>query len=486
MIDTKSLRSKILELALRGNLTKQLPEDGTAEELYCRIQEEKKRLIAEKKIKREKQSLSVETETKPYIIPNHWMWVRLSDICSKIVDGDHNPPAGVKEHTEYLMLSASNIMNDQLYDLTKCRYLSKEVFEEENKRTHLEVNDVLLTIVGTIGRTCVYRGGHNICFQRSVSVITPMIDSMFLKYVLDDSYYQKYMTDNATGTAQKGFYLDKVSNLVVPLPPIEEQRRIVSVINDAFALIETIEANQKLYESNKESLKAAIIDLGIAGRLTEQLPEDGNAEDLCGQIQKEKKKLITEKKIKKEKPLPDIDNGNIHELPANWRWVRLGDIVSVFGGKRIPAGRSLCEENTGHKYIRVSEMKNFSVNTDTIRYVPEDIYPSISRYIINSSDVYITVAGTIGRVGVVPDELDGANLTENADRLVFSLLNKHWLMYCLSSDFVQKQINMVTTQVAQPKLSIRRIEELIIPLPPIAEQFRIVEIIKQMYNILLG
>ena len=118
-------------------------------------------------------------------------------------------------------------------------------------------------------------------------------------------------------------------------------------------------------------------------------------------------------------------------------------------------------------------MKNRTVLTDNLMYVPEDIYPSISRYIINKEDVYITVAGTIGRVGTIPDEIDGANLTENADRVVFSNLNKDWLVICLASSFVQKQITMVTTQVAQPKLAIKRIEELIIPLPPLAEQERI-------------
>lgn len=227
-------------------------------------------------------------------------------------------------------------------------------------------------------------------------------------------------------------------------------------------------------------LKNKILELAISGKLTTQLSQDGHADDLYEQIQKEKRSIS--KKSNVSTPASDIEDETIYcELPANWKWVRLGSIVSVFGGKRIPAGRSLSLENTGHKYIRVSEMKDFSVNAESIRYVPEDIYPSISRYIINSSDVYITVAGTIGRVGIVPDELDGANLTENADRLVFTLLNKYWLMYCLSTSFIQKQIKMVTTQVAQPKLSIKRIEALVIPLPPLAEQKRIADIIDKAF-----
>ena len=111
---------------------------------------------------------------------------------------------------------------------------------------------------------------------------------------------------------------------------------------------------------------------------------------------------------------------------------------------------------------------------DSLLYVPTDIYPSISRYIINKEDVYITVAGTIGRVGRIPQEIDGANLTENADRIVFQLMNQDWLIKCLESQLIQQQIIDATTKVGQPKLAIKRIQELLLPLPPLAEQKRIV------------
>ena len=162
------------------------------------------------------------------------------------------------------------------------------------------------------------------------------------------------------------------------------------------------------------------------------------------------------------------------DIPESWKWVKLGEIVTVLGGKRIPAGRQLTTENTGYKYIRVSDMKDGTVLTDGLLYVPSDIFPSIARYIIHKEDVYITVAGTIGRVGKIPEEIDGANLTENADRLVFSMLEQNWLIKCLESNIVQSQIANVTTKVGQPKLAIKRIQKLIIPLPPLAEQKRIV------------
>lgn len=225
-----------------------------------------------------------------------------------------------------------------------------------------------------------------------------------------------------------------------------------------------------------DDLRQAVLQAAIQGKLTTQRKEDGDARELLKRIAAEKAKLIKEKKIKKEKPLPEITEEEIpFEVPENWVWVRLGEIVSVFGGKRIPAGRRLSESITPYKYIRVSDMKNGTVSTENIMYVPVDIFPKIKNYIITSDDLYITVAGTIGKTGFIPNELSGANLTENADRLkIYKELNKAWLKKALDSIIVQNQISEVTTKVGQPKLAILRIQNLIIPLPPLAEQHRIV------------
>lgn len=230
-----------------------------------------------------------------------------------------------------------------------------------------------------------------------------------------------------------------------------------------------------------QELKNSILQLAIQGKLVEQRPEEGTAEELFARIQEEKQRLIAEKKIKKEKSLPEImEDEKPFDIPESWKWVKLGEIVTVLGGKRIPAGRQLTTENTGYKYIRVSDMKDGTVLKDGLLYVPSDIYPSIARYIIHKEDIYITVAGTIGRVGKIPEEIDGANLTENADRLVFSIIDQDWLIKCLESNIIQSQIANVTTKVGQPKLAIKRIQELVIPLPPLAEQERIVAKIEEL------
>ena len=136
-----------------------------------------------------------------------------------------------------------------------------------------------------------------------------------------------------------------------------------------------------------QELKNSILQLAIQGRLVEQRPEEGTAEELYKQIQAEKQSLIKAGKIKKEKPLPEISEDEIpFDIPESWKWVKLGNVATVLGGKRIPAGRTLTTQDTGHIYIRVSDMKNASVNLEKLLFVPEDIYPSISRYIIKKTN----------------------------------------------------------------------------------------------------
>ena len=230
-----------------------------------------------------------------------------------------------------------------------------------------------------------------------------------------------------------------------------------------------------------EQLKNSILQLAIQGKLVEQRKEEGTGEELFKEIQKETKKLIKEGKLKKQKVLPEITEDEIpFDIPKTWKWVRLGQLVTVYGGKRIPAGRKLSLTKTEHVYIRVSDMKDGYVSTEKLHYVPNDIYEKISNYIITKEDVFITVAGTIGRVGKIPHELDGANLTENADRLVFSIINQDWLIKALQSNLVQQQIKNVTTKVGQPKLAINKIQMIVIPIPPLAEQKRIVENIEEL------
>ncbi|MEP5935228.1 MAG: restriction endonuclease subunit S, partial [Winogradskyella arenosi] len=156
--------------------------------------------------------------------------------------------------------------------------------------------------------------------------------------------------------------------------------------------------------------------------------------------------------------------------PKNWDVVNIEDIADVKGGKRLPKGESLIEEITNHPYIRVADMFMGGVKTGKILYVPEDVYPSISRYTISKDDLFISVAGTLGIVGGIPEELDGANLTENADKLTNIKIDKEFLRQVLLSPIIQNAVEKEKTNNAQPKLALSRIRTFKIPNPPLPEQ----------------
>ena len=168
-------------------------------------------------------------------------------------------------------------------------------------------------------------------------------------------------------------------------------------------------------------------------------------------------------------------------LPINWCEISLRNICEVKGGKRIPAGEKFELSPTKYKYLRVTDMKNGGIIGCT--YISEKIYRLIKNYTISKEDIYITVAGTIGNIGEIPSEYDGSNLTENADKLILNKnINKSWFIKFLKSETCQKQIKESVTKVGQPKLAIKRIEEIKINLPPYSEQVRISNLVDQLFK----
>ena len=481
----QELKSSILQLAIQGKLVEQRPEEGTAEELFAKIQEEKQRQISEKKIKKEKPLPEIIDNEKPFDIPESWMWVRVQEITC--LNPKNDLPDELEASFIPMALVDDGYRNNHSFEIKTWRDIKKGF-------THFADGDIGIAKITPCfqnRKSVVFRNlkngyGAGTTELSIVRVVDDLLSRDFLLWFFKSAYFIENGVKSFTGTAgQQRIHKDYLATCVFPLPPLAEQKRIVAKIEELLPYIDRYEkAWSKLEQFNSrfpEDMKKSLLQYAIQGKLVEQRPEEGTAEELFAQIQEEKQRLITEKKIKKEKPLPEItEDEKPFDIPESWKWVKLGEIVTVLGGKRIPAGRQLTTENTGYKYIRVSDMKDGTVLTDGLLYVPLDIFPSIARYIIHKEDVYITVAGTIGRVGKIPEEIDGANLTENADRLVFSMLEQNWLIKCLESNIVQSQIANVTTKVGQPKLAIKRIQELIIPLPPLAEQKRIVEKLEQL------
>lgn len=511
----EQLKNSILQMAVQGKLVPQDPNDEPASELINRIREEKEKLIKEGKIKKEKnpsyifrgednipyekvgknEPVSIADEV-PFEIPESWEWCRLGELFSTIMG---QSPKG----------NTVSIANDGI-EFHQGKICFGDMYLEPSEQTTsaptkiAPSNSVLLCVRAPVGKVNITK--REICIGRGLCAVIPHANmtAEYTYYLLET--YEEILKKQATGTTFVAVTGEVVKNQLIPVPPIQEQQRIVAKIRELLPFI--VEYNKKetkiseLNTSFPDRLKKSILLEAVMGKLVPQDENDEPASALLERIREEKKHLIAEGKLKKDKHESIIyrrDNSHYEkldgverciddeipfEIPDSWMWCRLKNIASVLGGKRIPAGRKLTTENTGHIYIRVSDMKNGSVLSDGLLYVPEDIYPSISRYIINKEDIYITVAGTIGSVGKIPSELDGANLTENADRLVFSNIDQDWFILCLQSELVHNQIADATTKVGQPKLAIKRIEELLIALPPYDEQKHIVAKHKSVAHIL--
>ena len=230
-------KSKILDLAIRGKLVPQDPNDELASVLLERIQAEKEELIKQGKIKRDKkESVIFKGDDNSYYgihLPDGWSWASLREISLSISDGSHNPPPD--NGSGIPLLSAANINDNSILMNEISRWITNEEWKIENQRTNIEVGDVLLTIVGSIGRSAVVQNNNHFALQRSVAVIKPyLINPLYLMHIVQSPQIQKWLNDNSKGTAQKGIYLNALSLMTIPIPPLAEQVRIVEQISSVY------------------------------------------------------------------------------------------------------------------------------------------------------------------------------------------------------------------------------------------------------------
>ena len=236
-------KSKILDLAIRGKLVPPDPNDEPASVLLERICAEKEELIKQGKIKRDKkESIIFRGDDNSYYgihLPDNWNWASLREITLSISDGSHNPPPN--NGSGIPLLSAANINDNSILMNEISRWITNEEWKIENQRTNIEVGDVLLTIVGSIGRSAVVQNNNHFALQRSVAVIKPcLINPLYLMHIVQSPQIQKWLTDNSKGTAQKGIYLNALSLMIIPIPPLAEQARIVEHIHIAYKQLDLI------------------------------------------------------------------------------------------------------------------------------------------------------------------------------------------------------------------------------------------------------
>ena len=427
----------------------------------------------------------------------------MESICSKLVDGDHNPPKGISIQTNYLMCSSTNINNDKLTNLEKVRYLTEEVFNKENERTRCKKGDILFTSVGSLGRSCIYEGDLNICFQRSVSVIATFIFNQYLKYFFDNPFFQNRVNKEATGTAQKGFYLNQLASSLIAIPPLNEQYRIVDKIKQLEPLIEKYNhAEIRLYELNsniKQQLKKSILQYAIEGKLVPQDLNDEPATVLLERMHKEKEKLIADKKIKKDKnesmiyrrdnsyyeKLGDseicIDKSLMFDIPISWCWVRIKDVFQLINGdrgKNYPSKSKL--KNIGNiPFISAVNIQNGTISKDNLLYLSEAQYKLLGSGKLKKNDFVFCLRGSLGKNCKYP-YTTGAIASSLIILRKYAFISDNYIELVLNSPLLKKYIDQTNNGTAQPNLGARDIAQYLIPLPPLNEQ---IEIYKQYLKI---
>lgn len=465
MIDTEALRKKVIDLAIQGKLTQQLPEDGNAEELYAQIQEEKAKLIKEGKIKSEKLLPEISDDEIPFEIPDTWQWVHMGDVFEHntgkaLNNADKN---GVK--LEYITTS------NMYWDHFELDGLKSMFFKEsEIEKCTITNGDLLICEGGDIGRSAIWTFDFDMRIQNHIHKLRGYGGIVHKYYFYIMRNYKDMGMIDGRGIGLQGFSSKRVHSLIVPLPPLAEQNRIVDKLDNVLAQIDCIASLQQQYESDREILKGKIIDAGIRGKLTEQLPEDGNAEDLYAQIQEEKAKLIKEGKIKKEKPLPEISDEEIpFEIPKTWKWLRFGDLMWNRDSERIP--------------VSVAERKKLSKNYDY--YGASGVIDKVENYIFEEKLLLIGE--------------DGANLVSRSTPIAFIATGKYWVnnhahvlgcYKCDYLDFVMYYINSISlipyvTGSAQPKLNQENMNKIPVPLPPFKELTRISNRINDLFALVM-
>ena len=444
-----------------------------------------------------KQAL-IPVDEQPYTIPDNWVWTRLGDV-NEIITG--NTPS----KNESSFWENKDIFFVKPDDLSQGRHLSfsKECIDKRaiKKVRMLPKNTTLICCIGSIGKVA-YLEVESCSNQQINSLVAKenCVYPLYNYYLVNSIFFQSQMLENSSATTISILNKSTTEKLFFPLPPLNEQKRIVEKLDFLF---EKTKRAKEIIEEIKvdiENRKISILDRAFKGTLTSKWRNDNKTSDV-----KELLKTINDEKIKKweEDCLQAEKDGNKkpkkpiikevkdmivpvdeqpYKLPDSWVWVRLNNLCDVKGGKRIPKGEEFSNEKTKNVYLRVTDFDNYSINQSKLKYISDDLAEKLKNYKISTEDLYLSIAGTIGKVGIIPYELDKSFLTENAVKLtnLSNTTDNKFLLNCLKTNFIQNLISNSITSSGQPKLAIFRIENFFIPLPPLEEQQEIVRVLDEV------
>lgn len=487
----KQLKNSILQLAIQGKLVPQDPHDEPASELLKRIRKEKEQLVKTGKLKKKDlESTPIAEDEKPFEIPESWEWCRLGEILSKLTDGSHNPPPN--SGSGYPVISAMNVKNGEITFDNVQRFVTESDFQKENSRTNITRGDIIMGIIGgSIGNIAIYTHDVKVIAQRSIAIMKSLIDLKYTVFYLQSSFCQNQLTGNSSGSAQGGVYLGTLGKLLIPLPPLTEQHRIVEKIEELMPLVEEYDKAQseldKLNESLPEQLKKSILQQAIMGKLVPQDPNDEPASELLKRIHKEKESLVKSGALKKKDLIttPISDDEKPFDIPESWEWVRLADLFNIVSARRV---HQKDWRSNGVPFYRTREIGWLAENKDvqTELFIDESLYAELSKTgCPKVNDIMMTAVGTIGKTYVVKE--DDKFYYKDASVLCFENFSKvcpQFFCYLFSSSYFKEMASEEAMGTTVATITMVRANKYIIPLPPLSEQHRIVAKIEELFSIL--
>ncbi len=516
----KKLRELILELAVRGKLLPQDPDDEPASILLEKIAKERIQLVKEKKIKKPKALSGIADEEKPFKLPNGWQFVRLNDL------GEWGAGATpTRNRHDYFggkipWFKSGELVGD--YISTSEEYVTELALKETSLRNN-KAGDVLVAMYGaTIGKTSILKVPATT--NQAVCACTPFsgLANIFLLTLL--KAYKNRFIGMGSGGAQPNISREKITATVVALPPLAEQRRIVAKVDELMVLCDQLEqqqadsnathqtlvetllatlanaADQREFaeawerianhfdtlfttEQTIDHLKQTILQLAVMGKLVPQDPNDEPASILLEKIAKEKAQLIKEGKFKKQKPLPEIgEDEKLFELPKGWEWVRLGALSILQGGFAYKS--SAFSDSGNHQVIRMGNIRPDFLRLDEKPvYIPANLAEETSEYQIELNNILITMTGTKGKrdylysLIVRPEHFEPRKLYLNQRLCIIRglLIVPDFLNMVIKEDRLLDEIYAQSTGTAnQANIGMVALNNWLLPLPPIDEQHRIV------------
>lgn len=491
----QQLKNSILQLAIQGKLVPQIESEGTAEDLLKEIRAEKEKLVKEGKLKKKDLEVKpIEDDEIPFEIPESWKWCRLGYIL-KTTSGSTPLTSNSAYYNGDVNWTRTTDLNNGY--LSSCEKKVSLLAVSECNLSIIPRNSICIAMyggAGTIGKYSLIKFDTTI--NQSVCAIHPN-EKIYMEFIYYFMQYQRPLWMDFAVGSRKDPNINKIiiNNCMIPLPPLSEQKRIVAKIEELMPLVEEYgKAQERLETLNRElpeKLKKSVLQEAIMGKLVPQDPKEGTAEELLTEIRKEKEKLVKEGKLKKKdlevKPIEDDEIPC--EIPSNWRWVRLKDLsIDSADG---PFGSNLKTEHyTIKKEVRIVQLSNIGESgwkDANKKYTTFKHLETIKRSEVFPGDLIVAKMMPAGRTIVCPSEDPKYVLSSDAVRFEFpTILNKSYLLYAINSSIVKSQIYEDVQGITRVRTSLNKLREYIIPLPPLAEQKRIVAKLEEVMGKIEG